>query len=922
MGLPVVRTGDVALDRFLDAVRIYIDKNPSASGGGRGTDTVRYVRASDVQAVVNDAVRSSIRNMTRDELDGFAKSIAGTRLFSSLMGSGSALDGVVDGLPRTVLSDIRAAKSASTSAVSSTAIVSAEDNRAVAARLDTVNVGVTIDGQPVTATVEEAFLALVDKLTGAEAQYTVKLTTGGAIAGVAGFGLSLTSPVGAAPSSAFIIAADKFAVVSPSYSGGLTDTPDTAHVPFGVDASGVYINGQVRINAGGVKVEDGIHGPTKAVCFLRAATAPATPTGGSYASPTATGWSDGVPAGTLPLYMSTRIFTKDGAAPQQAVWTTPQLVSSLGHGAKVQFSVDGLTGWHDTPDADDVYMRSGVSTDGGGTWTYEGAVKIKGENGAPGTPGTAGARGSLTGYGANYGISSATWSDAQAQAVIYNMINGTTQTSNASSAHLRVGDTVTLSGPSFSATKFWGGSWLSPGVTIDGNLLVNGTIAGDKIATNSITADKIDSRGLSIKDASGNVVFASGTPLDVSNVSGLGTLATQNSVSYSGLTGTKPPFDATRNITTYSSTAPASPASGDIWVDTSAVPNTTKVYTSGAWQVAARNTTNTNQLTDGANLGGTATWGGVSSRPSNLQALVGTEDIKNSLISISETAGSISLSGGATGLVANVVTGNNKITSGNVGTYIASAAIGNAYIGELAASKITTGTLSADRIGTNAITADKIATNSINSGHIGTNTLSAVTINTSGALRATGSYTEGSFTFQGLDMKAGGVFTTTGGGVGYPGKWLVGGVGHIPSGIHNAVGKFGLLGAHYIASNSGAISGGRDLSGGVAGVTDTGSAVYGYASGDGSGLVGNAAGASGYSLKLAGSGRVLWGGLTIAPPPNNSTTFLRADGVWGAATGPQLMNLTSASVGAPSGTAYTLNVMANGTPFRILAYYP
>lgn len=138
MGLPVVRTGDAALDRFLDAVRIYIDKNPSASGGGRGTDTVRYVRVSDVQAVVNDAVKSSIRNMTRDELDGFAKSIAGTRLFSSLMGSGSALDGVVDGLPRTVLSDIRAAKSAITSAVSSMAIVSAEDNRAVAARLDTV----------------------------------------------------------------------------------------------------------------------------------------------------------------------------------------------------------------------------------------------------------------------------------------------------------------------------------------------------------------------------------------------------------------------------------------------------------------------------------------------------------------------------------------------------------------------------------------------------------------------------------------------------------------------------------------------------------------------------------------------------------------------------------------------------------------
>jgi hypothetical protein len=69
---------------------------------------------------------------------------------------------------------------------------------------------------------------------------------------------------------------------------------------------------------------------------------------------------------------------------------------------------------------------------------------------------------------------------------------------------------------------------------------------------------------------------------------------------------------ATVNIVTYSSTTPASPQNGDVWVNTSTTPPQTEVYVSGAWQVGANLSTNTNQLTDGANLGGTAVWTGVS----------------------------------------------------------------------------------------------------------------------------------------------------------------------------------------------------------------------------------------------------------------------------------------------------------------------
>lgn len=45
-----------------------------------------------------------------------------------------------------------------------------------------------------------------------------------------------------------------------------------------------------------------------------------------------------------------------------------------------------------------------------------------------------------------------------------------------------------------------------------------GTLSADRIAAESITAAKIDSRGLSIKDASGNIILAAGTPLASANL--------------------------------------------------------------------------------------------------------------------------------------------------------------------------------------------------------------------------------------------------------------------------------------------------------------------------------------------------------------------------------------------------------------------
>lgn len=160
------------------------------------------------------------------------------------------------------------------------------------------------------------------------------------------------------------------------------------------------------------------------------------------------------------------------------------------------------------------------------TTTYKITKAKAGSTGSPGPAGSSGPRGSVRLSGT---APSAAWSDTTANAVLTNAGYGTKV----------IGDIVTLSySTTWTLTKFWDGSaWVVLSELIDGNLLVTGSIAGNKIAANTITADRIDSRGLSIKDANGNVILAAGTALSTSNISGLGTLATQNSVTTGQVSG-------------------------------------------------------------------------------------------------------------------------------------------------------------------------------------------------------------------------------------------------------------------------------------------------------------------------------------------------------------------------------------------------
>lgn len=88
------------------------------------------------------------------------------------------------------------------------------------------------------------------------------------------------------------------------------------------------------------------------------------------------------------------------------------------------------------------------------------------------------------------------------------------------------------------------GNGVSPFMVLTSPQVINGTVVpvgtyikGDLIATGSVTADKIDTRGLTIKDATGKVLFGSGTGLDVANITGLGSLATKSSLTTSDVGG-------------------------------------------------------------------------------------------------------------------------------------------------------------------------------------------------------------------------------------------------------------------------------------------------------------------------------------------------------------------------------------------------
>lgn len=155
-----------------------------------------------------------------------------------------------------------------------------------------------------------------------------------------------------------------------------------------------YIITKVKAGDNGEDGENS-NGAFKSIAFIRSNSIPNAPSGGNWGNPlpTTTGWSDGVPSGDKPIYMSTRIFTMNGESPQQLLWSTPRLLSDT---KDIDFEFSSLflnpgdptlnpENWYNEAREDSIWMAIRKFSNGNwGTWSIS---KIKGEKGEEGEKG-------------------------------------------------------------------------------------------------------------------------------------------------------------------------------------------------------------------------------------------------------------------------------------------------------------------------------------------------------------------------------------------------------------------------------------------------------------------------------------------------------------------------------------------------------
>jgi len=179
-------------------------------------------------------------------------------------------------------------------------------------------------GQAGVAQLEEQMTVTADRVDGLSSQYMLKVQAGKAIAGI---GLSSTE-VNGQPDSAFIVVANKFALVSPDYSKGLTNLPDAASIPFGVDANGIYMNSNVYLS-GTMRIQGGTQTLAQGLRGSVALAANASAWSDSTAS--ATVWSylgnAGSPVNTSHIVIGDMV-SMAGVTRQWngSAWTTPGMV--------------------------------------------------------------------------------------------------------------------------------------------------------------------------------------------------------------------------------------------------------------------------------------------------------------------------------------------------------------------------------------------------------------------------------------------------------------------------------------------------------------------------------------------------------------------------------------------------------------------
>ena len=322
----------------------------------------------------------------------------------------------------------------------------------------------------------------------------------------------------------------------------------TAATPGGTDTSLTWTmprawNG--LDGADGAAGSDGVNGADgkstyQAAIYKRAVTAPPAPSGGSFnfgtnALTPPSGWSETVPTGANPVYVSRYLFfiVGDTGIDSAGTWSTPVILAQNGvdgsdgadgvstylypiyrrsgtipstpAGGVYDFGANAGTPpspWLNAPPAgsDPLYLSTALASVSGATGTdtslvWTAPTIISGSDGLDGVDGSDGADGTDGGDGArgpgrwHVGVGSLPASSSAANTAF----NGAAHTPSAAVE----GDqawfyTGTLSNPTAQGVWiFTSGSWLEQTEVIDGNLFVSGTVTAGKLSLNGIMFENV-----------------------------------------------------------------------------------------------------------------------------------------------------------------------------------------------------------------------------------------------------------------------------------------------------------------------------------------------------------------------------------------------------------------------------------------------
>jgi len=406
------------------------------------------------------------------------------------------------------------------------------------------------------------------------------------------------------------------------------------------------------------------------------------------------------------------------------------------------------------------------------------AIAYNGANGGTGDPGAPGAAGAATFVVTRFANDSSAPSNAEVYAVL--------------GRNPVAGDIVTVSYNNYNnATVYrFVTSWVLFTTYITGSLIVQNTITADKMVTGLMSADNVLTRGLTVRDNSGNILLAAGTPLNYTNITassgwlnsnitigsnGVLSGAGGGTVSLGGLgAGAFATLSqiTSGNATTYIAGAAIGTAQVGVLTASNIGANTidaSKIAanTITAGQIASGTITATqiasNTITSSQIAANTITAGNIDSRNLTLKDasgniifgsgatvnassyLVPSSGWLNSNISIGSN-GVLSGAGGgtvtATGInavatdLSNAPAGilNSNVTLGTLGAggfaYLSQITSANAttYIAGAAIGTAQVGVLTAGNIGAGTIDASKIAANTITAGQIASGTITATQI--------------------------------------------------------------------------------------------------------------------------------------------------------------------------------------------------